>query len=209
MLRWRLTFLLPPLVLLAALLGGCDRSPAETSASPPKFHGTEVRAPQFGRDFRLRDSEGQERTLADWRGKAVLLFFGYTQCPDVCPTALSRAARVMQLLGPDAGQVQVLFVTLDPERDTPALLKEYVPAFHPSFIGLYADTEATAQLANEFRVFYKKNPGSTPSTYTIDHSVSSYAYDPAGQLRLVIAHDASAQDVAEDLRALLPLQPNR
>lgn len=188
------------LLIAAGLLAGC--SPAQA----PSFHATVLNNPQFALDFRLKDPSGQERTLADWRGKVVLIFFGYTQCPDVCPTALSRAAQVMELLGPDASRVQVLFVTVDPERDTPALLREYPPAFHPSFLGLYTSVEETAQVAKHFRVFYKINPGSTPSTYTIDHSVTTYAYDPEGKLRLAIGHDATAEAVAQDIKALLGSQ---
>lgn len=186
------------LLLAATVLAACDRPQAT-----PRFHATEVNNPQFARDFRLKDPEGRERSLADWRGQVVLIFFGYTQCPDVCPTALSRAARVMELLGSDAARVQVLFVTVDPERDTPELLREYVPAFHPSFLGLRTSPEDTPAVAKEFRVFYKINPGSTPSTYTIDHSVTTYAYDPEGRLRLAIGHDASPEFMAEDIRALL------
>lgn len=185
------------LLLATGLLAGCQQAQA------PSFHATVLDNPGFAQDFRLQDPDGRERTLADWRGKAVLLFFGYTQCPDVCPTALSRAARVMELLGPDAERLQVLFVTVDPARDTPELLKEYPTAFHPSFLGLRTSVEGTAEVARQFRVFYRINPGSTPSTYTIDHSVTSYAYDPEGRLRLAIAHDAPAEAVAQDIRTLL------
>lgn len=191
------------LALTLGLLAGCDRTSAPTV---PQFKAQDIHDVQFAQDFRLLDPTGKERTLADWRGKVVLLFFGYTQCPDVCPTALSRAAAVMQLLGKDAERVQVLFITVDPERDTPQILAEYAPAFHPSFMGLYTTAEATPQLAKDFRVFYRINPGSTPNTYTIDHSVTTYAYDPEGRLRLAIGHDASAEDVAHDIRLLLGIQ---
>ncbi len=186
------------LLLATGLLAGCDSPQA-----PPRFHGSELENPQFAQDFQLQDPEGKTRTLADWRGQVVLLFFGYTQCPDVCPTALSRASRVMELLGNEASKVQVLFVTVDPERDSPELLREYVPAFHPSFLGLYTTPEATPALAKAFKVFYRINPGSTPSTYTIDHSVTTYAYDPDGKLRLAIGHDATPEAVADDVKALL------
>lgn len=192
---------LAALLLLTTVLAACDKPQATL-----RFHATEVKNPQFARDFHLKDPENRERSLADWRGQVVLIFFGYTQCPDVCPTALSRAARVMELLGPDAARVQVLFVTVDPERDTPELLREYVPAFHPSFLGLRTSPEETPALAKEFRVFYKVNPGSTPSTYTIDHSVTTYAYDPEGLLRLAIGHDAPPESMVEDIRALLQKQ---
>ena len=192
---------LAALLLLTTVLAACDKPQATL-----RFHATEVKNPQFARDFHLKDPENRERSLADWRGQVVLIFFGYTQCPDVCPTALSRAARVMELLGPDAARVQVLFVTVDPERDTPELLREYVPAFHPSFLGLRTSPEETPALAKDFRVFYKVNPGSTPSTYTIDHSVTTYAYDPEGLLRLAIGHDAPPESMVEDIRALLQKQ---
>lgn len=191
---------------LLAGLAGCDGTATTASvppAAPVKFHAASLRDPEFGKDFHLKDARGQPRTLADWRGKVILLFFGYTQCPDVCPTALSRAAAVMAQLGAEADKVQVLFVTLDPERDTPAVLGQYPAAFHPAFMGLSATPEATPQLARDFRIFYRRNPGKTPETYTIDHTASTYAYDPQGRLRLVIAHDAQADEVADDIRQLL------
>lgn len=199
-------FLKRPAALLIALLAACSLLTAcDTSPPPPliKFHATSLRNPDFAKAFSLTDHNGQARTLKDWQGKVVLLFFGYTQCPDVCPTALSRAAETMQLLGADADKVQILFVTLDPQRDTPELLKQYVPAFDPRFLGLYTNAAATPQLAKDFRIFYRTNPGSTPTTYTIDHTASTYAYSPKGELRLVIPHDASAADVAADIRQLL------
>ncbi|MDR2165773.1 MAG: SCO family protein [Zoogloeaceae bacterium] len=167
------------------------------------FHAPEIESPAFARDFRLLDAGGKTRTLADWRGKVVLLFFGYAHCPDVCPTSLLRAAKAMTLLGPAAERVQVLFVTLDPKRDTPAVLREYTPAFHPSFIGLYASPQETPKLARDFRVFFRVNPGRAPDTYTIDHSVVTYAYDPMGKLRLAIGHDATPEEMAADIRTLL------
>lgn len=186
------------LILATGLLAGCD-----TAQTHLKFNATELIDPQFARDFELRDPSGQIRRLADWRGKVVLIFFGYTQCPDVCPTALNRAAAVMERMGTDANRVQVLFVTVDPARDTPELLAEYVPAFHPSFLGLYASLEDTPKMAKEFKVFYKMNPGKTPSTYTIDHSVTTFAYDPTGKLRLAIGHDATPEAVTQDIKTLL------
>jgi protein SCO1/2 len=196
-------FLLYPL-LCAALMAACDAP--QTDETLP-FNATEVKKAQFGRDFHLRDADGQEHTLADWRGKVVLLFFGYTHCPDACPTSLFRAARVMELLGAEAEKVQVLFITLDPARDTPEVLREYPTAFHPGFLGLYAAPEDTPRLARDFQVFYKVNPGSTPETYSIDHSINTYAYDPEGRLRLVIGHDAAPEAVAEDIRLLLGQRP--
>ena len=165
------------------------------------FHGLNVTGSTYGQDFRLKDPEGRERTLADFKGQAVMIFFGFTQCPDVCPTALSRAIEVKQLLGQDADRLQVIFVTIDPERDTPQVLKEYTAAFDPSFLGLYGDLERTAATAKDFQVFYKKVP--TGSSYTMDHSALTYIYDPDGKLRLAMRHQQTAQEFAEDIRQLL------
>ncbi len=183
--------------VLAALLAlaGCQKQ------TPQTFHGIDISGATYGADFRLSDPEGRERTLADFKGKAVLIFFGFTQCPDVCPTALVRAAEVKRLLGADGERLQVLFVTVDPERDTPEVLKAYTAAFDPSFIGLHADLQRTAETAKDFKVFYKKVP--TGASYTMDHSALSYVYDPAGRLRLVLRHNQTAQDYADDLRQIL------
>ncbi|MGP1684200.1 MAG: SCO family protein, partial [Giesbergeria sp.] len=155
------------------------------------------------RDFRLTDHNGKVRTLADFRGKAVIMFFGYTQCPDVCPTTMVELKSVLQQLGADAARVQVLFVTLDPERDTRELLASYVPAFDPSFIGLYGDLETTAKTAKEFRVFYQKHPGPTPTSYTLDHTAGSYVFDPQGRVRLFVRHGDGGANLVADLRSLL------
>ena len=182
--------------VLACLLtvAGCRKPSAA-------FHGIDVTGADYGTDFRLNDPEGRERTLAEFKGQAVMMFFGFTQCPDVCPTALVRAAEVKRLLGADGERLQVLFVTLDPERDTPEVLKAYTAAFDPSFIGLYADARRTAEAAQHFKVHFQKVP--TGSSYTLDHSALSYVYDPTGRLRLVLRHDQSAQDCADDLRQIL------
>ena len=133
----------------------------------------------------------------------MLVFFGYTQCPDVCPTTMSNMRELMTKLGPEAGRVQVLFVTVDPERDTPQLLAQYVPAFHPSFLGLYGDAAATAATAREFKIFYSKQPGNTPSTYTVDHTAGSYLFDPRGRLRLYVRHGETPERMAQDIKRLL------
>jgi protein SCO1 len=187
--------LLRLLPLLFAFLAACGQ--------PPKFNAADLSTVTWGRDFALTDHAGHKRTLADFRGKAVVMFFGYTQCPDVCPTNMSAMREVMELLGQDGSRVQMLFVTVDPERDTPELLREYVPAFHPGFLGLYADVATTAATAKEFKVFYVKQPGSTPSTYTVDHTAGSYVFDPAGKLRLYVKHGETPARIAEDLRKLL------
>jgi len=183
------------LLVLALLLAGCD--------SQPKFGNTDISAAGYATDFALTDHNGKPRTMADFRGKAVVIFFGYTQCPDVCPTTMTGMAEAMKLLGADADKVQVLFVTVDPERDTPQLLAQYVPVFNPGFLGLYADAQTTAKTAQAFRIFYKKQPGSTPTTYTVDHTAGSYVYDPQGQLRLYIKHGEKPEVIAKDLKLLV------
>jgi protein SCO1/2 len=188
--------LLSTLLLCIALsLTGCS--------GPPRFVSTDISMVDWGQDFSLTDHHGKPRRLADFRGKAVVLFFGYTQCPDVCPTTLSAMRDVMTLLGDDAKRVQVLFVTVDPARDTPALLAQYAPSFHPSFLGLYADEKGTAALAKEFKVFFAKQPGSTPGSYSIDHSTSSFAFDAQGKLRLLLRHGEAPNNLAADLKLLL------
>ena len=159
-----------------------------------KFQGSDVTGGSFGRDFKLTDAEGRQRTLADFRGKVVVMFFGYTQCPDACPTTLSELATVMQTLGPDAARVQVLFVTIDPERDTAELLAQYVPAFNPTFLGLRGDAMATAEVARELKVLYQKQPGATPGTYSMD---------PEGRLRVYVSYGQGPQVFAHDIGALL------
>ncbi len=144
------------------------------------------------------------RTIADFKGKAVVMFFGYTHCPDVCPTTMAELKAVMEKLGPDADRVQVLFVTVDPERDTQALLAQYVPAFDARFLGLRpADEAALQKVTKDFKVFYAKVPGSSPSNYTVDHSAGSYVFDPQGKLRLFIRHGQGPDPIAHDLKQLL------
>jgi protein SCO1/2 len=180
---------------LALLLAGCD--------SRPQFDNADISAAGYATDFALTDHNGKPRTMADFRGKAVVIFFGYTQCPDVCPTTMTGMAEAMKLLGAEAAKVQVLFVTVDPERDTPQLLAQYVPVFNPSFLGLYADAQTIARTAQDFRVFYKKQPGSTPTTYTVDHTAGSYVYDPQGRLRLYVKHGEKPEVIAKDLKLLI------
>jgi protein SCO1 len=184
------------LFVVAALAAGC-------APDGPKFQASDVTGAAFGREFQLNDAAGKPRTLADYRGKAVVVFFGYTQCPDVCPTTLAELAEVMKKLGPDADRVQVLFVTIDPERDTPDLLSKYVPAFDPRFMGLYGDAAATARTAKEFKIIYQKQPGATPGSYTMDHSAGTYIFDPQGRLRLYVSYGQGPEVFAHDLRELL------
>jgi protein SCO1 len=187
---------------LFALLVGCTLI-AGCTPDGPKFQSSDVTGATFGRDFNLIDATGKPRTLADYRGKAVVIFFGYTQCPDVCPTTLAELAEVMKKLGPDADRVQVLFVTIDPERDTRELLAQYVPAFDPRFMGLYGDAAATARTAKEFKIIYQKQPGATPGSYTMDHSAGTYIFDPRGRLRLYVSYGQGPEVFAHDLRELL------
>jgi protein SCO1/2 len=162
-----------------------------------------VTGAEFGREFALTDHAGKARTLGDFQGKVVAVFFGFTRCPDVCPTTLAELKLVKERLGADGDKLQVLFVTVDPERDTPELLAKYVPAFDPTFLGLRGDAEATAKTAKEFKVFYQKAPGSSPDNYSIDHTAATYIYDPQGQLRLFAKHGMGADALAHDLKLLL------
>jgi len=182
-------------LMAATGLSACDRS------RTPAFRGIDVTGAPYGRELQLTDQFGQRRTLADFRGQVVMLYFGFVQCPDVCPTSLARAADVMQRLGPDADRVQLLFVTVDPERDTPELLREYLAAFHPRFLGLTGTPDEIAAAAREFKVYYAKVP--TGNSYTMDHSAQTYLIDPQGRLRIVLKHEQSAEDYAHDVAALL------
>jgi len=167
----------------------------------PTFSSVDITGATFGRDFALPDPAGRPRSLAEFRGKVVLLFFGFTFCPDVCPTALSRAVEVRRQLGADGERVQVLFVTVDPERDTAGVLQRYTGAFDDSFLGLRGSLEETRQTAKEFKVHYAKVP--TGSSYTMEHTAMTYAFDPQGRIRLAIPHSLGAEEMAADLRALL------
>ena len=187
-------------VLLVAMLAFALASCTPQGAT---FQSSDVTGSTFGRDFALPDFNGKERTLADFRGKAVVVFFGYTQCPDVCPTTLAALAEAMKRLGPEADRVQVLFITVDPERDTPDLLFKYVPAFDPRFVGLRGDAEQTARTAKEFKILYQKQPGASPGSYTMDHSAGTFIFDPQGRLRLYVGLAQGPDVFAHDLRELL------
>jgi protein SCO1/2 len=183
--------------LSAAFLGGCGDRP-ETS----KFKLTDISGVDFGKALNLTDHNGKPRTLADFRGKVVTVFFGFTHCPDVCPTALAEMAQVVKALGPDADRVQVLFVTVDPERDTQQVLTQYVPAFNPAFLGLYGDAEATARAAKEFKIYYQKQPA-RDGRYSVDHSAGTYILDREGRLRLFAQYGTGAPALLHDIRILL------
>lgn len=185
--------------LLPLTLTACEKL-----QSPPQFNSIDLTGAPYGKDFRFQDTEGQWRTLADYRGKAVLLFFGFTQCPDVCPTALARAAAVVKLLGKEAQNLQVLFATLDPERDTPTIIKSYVKGFDPSFIGLRTSVEDSKTQASNFKVFYEKvTLKDSAMGYTIDHTALSYVFDPAGQLRLAVRDSVTAKQLTQDIQVLI------
>ena len=171
----------------------------------PEFKNIDITGgTAFGKDFSLLDPDGKVRTLADFKGKVVLMFFGYTQCPDVCPTTLTEMQQVMTLMGPQSDKVQVLFVTVDPERDTAAILKQYVPSFDASFLGLRpADEAALEKVTKDFKIYYKKVAGTSPGSYTMDHTAGSYAFDPQGRLRLYIKHAQGPETLAHDLKELL------
>jgi protein SCO1/2 len=183
------------LLCLALLLAACS--------PPPRFNATELKGVDWGRELSLTGHDGKSHTLAEFKGRAVILFFGYTHCPDVCPITMSSLRELMPLMGANGQRVQVLFVTVDPERDTPPLLAQYVPAFHPSFLGLYGDAAATAKVAAEFKVFYRKQPGANPASYTVDHTAGSYVIDPLGRLRLYFRHGETPERMAADLKRVL------
>ena len=191
----RRAFVLAGATIALGLVSGCSLGGSVS------FNGADITGADFGRDFRLKDPSGQERTLADFKDKVVLIFFGFTQCPDVCPTALARAAEVKTLLGPDGDRLQVLFVSVDPERDTPEVLNAYTAAFDPTFLALYGDADRLAETAKEFKVIYQKVP--TGDSYTIDHTSVTYAFDTEGKLRLKLSHSQSAIEYAADVRKLL------
>jgi protein SCO1/2 len=169
----------------------------------PSFQSTDVTGADFGKTFTLADHNGKQRTLADFRGKVVVLFFGFTHCPDVCPITLAELAGAVKQLGPAGENVQVLLVTIDPERDTPELLARYVTAFNPQFLALRGNAEETARVAKEFKVIYQKVAGPRPENYAMDHSAGSYIFDRQGRLRLYVAYGRGADVFAHDIGLLL------
>jgi protein SCO1/2 len=171
--------------------------------SKPQFKSVDMTGADYARDFQLTDHNGRPRSLKDFQGKVVVLFFGYTQCPDVCPTTMTELAETKKLLGKDGERLQVLFVTVDPERDTPEVLKGYMGNFDPSFLALRGTPEQLAAMAKDFKVYYKKNAGPSPTSYTMDHSAASYVYDPQGRLRLYTRYGSGPQALASDIELLL------
>ena len=190
----RLVAIVATAVLLAA---GCAKPNTES------FKATDVTGAPFGRALQLTDHTGKPRSLDEFKGKVVAVFFGYVQCPDVCPTTMTMLREVKEKLGADGAKLQVVFATVDPERDTQEVLSAYVPAFDPTFVGLRGDLEATAQAAKEFKIFYAKSPGTTPTSYTVDHSSGIFVFDPQGRLRLFANPSIKVDDYVHDIRLLL------
>lgn len=186
------------LVLLACFLVACGHSQA-----PAKLYGADIGGADFVGDFELLDHHGAKRQMSDYQGKVVVLFFGYTHCPDVCPTAMADMAKMMKLLGSDANQVQVLFVTLDPERDSQQVLAKYVPSFDERFVGLYGNAQQTAEVAKRYKVFFEKKDVAGKSGYTIDHSAGAFVFDKAGKVRIYFRNGQKPNEMASDLKQLL------
>lgn len=184
----------------AAAAAGCDRLGVQ-APSTASFKGVDI----TGADYKLSlpDQHGQTRTMDDFKGKVAIVFFGYTQCPDACPTTMAELAQLKKLLGKEGDRVQGIFVTLDPERDTPQILKAYVASFDPGFVALRGTPEQTAAVAKEFKVFFAKSPGKAPGSYTVDHTAGSYLFDPKGKVRVFERYGSSAEILAADVRALL------
>ncbi|MCL2644861.1 MAG: SCO family protein [Betaproteobacteria bacterium] len=192
---WRRTLLRACLACCALPMVGCGDN------DKPRFQNIDISGANYGRDFELLDPDGNTRRLSDFRGKVVMLFFGFVQCPDVCPTALQRAAAVRRLLEADGERVQIIFITVDPERDLPVILREYSAAFDADVLGLYGTPEKTHETAEAFRIYFSKVP--TTYGYTVDHTATSYIYDPEGQLRLAVPYQSTAKSIAADVALLL------
>lgn len=179
-------------------LAGCERA-----APPHKFNAVDLTGAEYAKGFDLPDFDGKPRTLADFKGKVTAVFFGYTQCPDACPTTMADLAGIEKALGPDAAKLQVVFITLDPARDTAPLLKNYVTNFNPSFLALRGDEAQTKAVAKAFKVFYEKVPGKTPDSYTLDHTAGTYVFDQQGRVRLFARQNMDPAQLTEDIKALL------
>jgi protein SCO1/2 len=191
---WRSLF---SALFVALVCVGCTQAPAS-------FNAVDITGARgYANDFRLTDHNGAVRTMADFRGKAVAIFFGFTFCPDVCPTTLSEMRQVMQMLGPQSDKLQVLFVTVDPKRDSQAVLAQYVSSFNPAFIGLYGDEPTTAKVTKDFKITARIAEGKTPETYTVDHTAGTLIFDPQGRLRLMVPYGMGADKIAADIKKLI------
>jgi protein SCO1/2 len=186
---------------LAVGLMACDR--VGVASSKPAFNGVDITGAEYARNLSLPDQNGQPRTLADFKGKVTVVFFGYTQCPDVCPTTMVELAQVKKALGKDGDRVQGVFVSIDPERDTPEILKAYMASFDPSFVALRGTPEQAQAAAKEFKVFFAKVPGKTEGSYTMDHTAGSYLFDATGKVRLFERYGGGAEALTADIRSLL------
>lgn len=190
-------------LLTVAMAAGLASALSACGKEEVAFIGSDITGTKLGREMAMVDGTGQVRTLADYKGKVAVVFFGFTQCPDVCPTAMAELSETMELLGQDADKVQVLMISVDPARDTPEVLSAYVTAFHPSFVGLTGSPEQLGATAKSFKAYYAKSPGATPDQYSMDHASSFYLIDPKGEARVLVSGNASAQDIASDIRQLL------
>ena len=187
--------------LAAVVLGGCDRLGG--GAQKPSFKAVDITGAEYARELSLTDADGKARQLSDFKGKVTLVFFGYTQCPDVCPTTLAELAAVKRELGADGERVQGVFVSVDPERDTPEILKAYVSSFGPGFVALRGTLEQTQAAARDFKVFFAKAPGKSEGSYTVDHTAGTYVFDAQGRLRLFMRYGAGADALRHDVKLLL------
>ena len=201
--RWWLSAAAAGAVCAFVLLGACDLA----GGGKPAFKGIDITGAEYARQLSLSDADGQQRSLAEFKGKVVLVFFGYTQCPDVCPTTMAELSEVKRSLGADGARVQGVFVSLDPDRDTAPLLKSYVENFGPDIIGLRGTAEQTKAVAREFKVFYNPVPGKTATSYTVDHTAGSYIFDAKGRVRLFTRYGGGAKALADDLKILLAEPP--
>jgi protein SCO1 len=190
------SFLALGMLSTLAVLSGCGQD-------KPAFKGVDITGADYAQGFSLSDQDGQVRTLKDFAGKAVVVFFGFTQCPDVCPTALQEIAQAKQLLGADGAKLQGIFITVDPERDTPELLKAYVANFGADFVALRPSPEQLPKVTKDFKIYYKKVDGKTPTSYTLDHSAGSFTFDPQGRIRLYNRYASGAETLASDVKILL------
>ena len=187
----------------ALLLAGCQRAGDATSAPSVSFKGIDITGAEYARELQLSDVDGKPRQLSDFKGKVTVVFFGYTQCPDVCPTTMIELAEVKKALGADGARVQGVFITVDPERDTAEVLKAYVGAFDAGFVALRGTLDETKVAAKNFKVFYAKVPGKTATSYTVDHTAGSYIFDAQGRVRLFTRYGSGAEALTHDLKLLL------
>ena len=190
-------------IAISAIITGATGLFSACSPAAPKFTAIDITGADYAKNFSLPDHNGKVRTLQDFQGKIVMMFFGYTQCPDVCPTSMSEMAEIKKLLGPDGDRLQGIFVSVDPDRDKPEMLKAYMENFDPSFLALVTTPEKTKEVAKEYKVYYKKVDGPTETSYTVDHTAGSYVYDTTGKLRLFTRYGTKPELTAADLKILL------